>query len=66
MVWDAPGVISYIDLALDLWVTPDGKQAVLDEDEFSQMELDEQTRAQVYSALAELQAFFRESKQDGG
>ena len=40
-VWDAPDAISYVDLALDLWVTPDGRQTVLDEDEFDAMELDE-------------------------
>jgi uncharacterized protein len=65
MVWDAPGVISYIDLALDLWVTPDGKQAVLDEDEYKSLGLDESTQAQVQAALAALRALFRESKQDG-
>jgi hypothetical protein len=34
MVWDAPDAISYIDLALDLWVAVDGSQTVLDDDEF--------------------------------
>lgn len=66
MVWDAPGVISYIDLALDLWVSADGRQTVLDEDEFEALGLDERTRTQVQAALAELQALFVESKQDGG
>ena len=28
------GIVSYVDLALDLWVSADGKQTVLDEDEF--------------------------------
>ncbi len=65
MVWDGPGVISYIDLALDLWVSVDGRQTVLDEDEYEALGLDEPVRAQVQAALAELQALFVENKQDG-
>ncbi|RPH60526.1 MAG: DUF402 domain-containing protein [Chloroflexi bacterium] len=65
MVWDAPGVISYIDLALDLWVAADGRQTVLDEDEFDALGLDEGMKAQVRAALVELQEFFRKKKQDG-
>jgi len=65
MVWDAPGVISYIDLALDLWVAADGRQAVLDEDEFDALGLDEGTKAQVRAGLVELQELFRKKKQDG-
>ena len=38
------GILSYVDLALDLWVSPDGKQTVLDEDEFKALELDEELR----------------------
>src|SRR5574339_242779 len=34
-------VISYVDLALDLWVSADGVQTVLDEDEFEQLQLSE-------------------------
>jgi predicted RNA-binding protein associated with RNAse of E/G family len=64
-VWDAPGMISYVDLALDLWVAPDGQQTVLDEDEFQALALDDTTRNQVIAALADLQAFFRNNKQDG-
>ncbi|TFG67860.1 MAG: DUF402 domain-containing protein [Anaerolineales bacterium] len=48
--------ISYIDLALDLWVTPDGKQTVLDEDEFAALELDRKTRDQAVAALQSLQS----------
>jgi len=58
-LWDAPDVISYIDLALDLWVTPDGVQTVLDEDEFERMQLDEFTREQALAALADLQKLFK-------
>src|ERR1044071_5422534 len=37
-------VVSYIDLALDLWVSTNGKQTVLDEDEFEDLELNEELR----------------------
>lgn len=57
-VWDEPGVISYVDLALDLWVSADGRQAVLDEDEFAALPLDEPTRALARQGLQELQALF--------
>jgi len=46
--------ISYVDLALDLWVAPDGTQTVLDEDEFLELPMDVMTRAQAISALEEL------------
>jgi predicted RNA-binding protein associated with RNAse of E/G family len=57
-VWDALDAISYIDLALDLWVTPDGRQTVLDEDEFDALGLDELTRIRARDALAELRMQF--------
>ncbi|MBM3151781.1 MAG: DUF402 domain-containing protein [Chloroflexi bacterium] len=53
------GSVSYVDLALDLWVSTDGKQTVLDEDEFDGLELDEAARRQACAALAELQQAFR-------
>src|SRR3990172_6321789 len=34
-------VVSYVDLALDLWVSAEGKQTVLDEDEFAKLGLDD-------------------------
>src|SRR5512138_1588037 len=34
------GVVSYVDLALDLWVSTTGKQTVLDEDEFEKLDID--------------------------
>jgi len=46
--------VSYIDLALDLWVATDGTQTVLDEDEFLELPIDVVTRAQAVSALEEL------------
>ena len=54
--------LSYIDLALDLWVSPLGEQTVLDEDEFAALDLDDQTRLRARAALAELQDQFRKNK----
>jgi predicted RNA-binding protein associated with RNAse of E/G family len=61
-VWDAPEVISYIDLALDLWVTPEGRQMVLDEAEFEALELDESTQVRALEALAELSKVFEQNQ----
>lgn len=60
VVWDAPDAISYIDLALDLWVTVDGSQFVLDEDEFAALNLDEKTRQQALAGLLALKEQFTE------
>lgn len=54
--------IRYVDLALDLLVYPDGRQLVLDEDEFAALPLDEATRRKANSALEELQALFESVK----
>jgi hypothetical protein len=51
--------IRYVDLALDLLVYPDGRQLVLDEDEFAQLTLDEPTRRQARAALLSLQTLFQ-------
>ena len=48
------GTVTYVDLALDLLVYPDGRQLVLDEDEFEVLALDEVTRQQAREALADL------------
>ncbi len=56
--------VSYIDLALDLLVYPDGRQLVLDEDEFTRLPLDHQTRLQARAALRELQKKFRPPHQE--
>ncbi len=50
--------ISYIDLALDLLVFADGRQMVLDEDEFAELDLSEELRNQARTALLELQTSF--------
>jgi protein associated with RNAse G/E len=53
------GIVSYIDLALDLWVSADGKQTVLDEDEFENLGLNEGLRAGALEGLNELKALFK-------
>jgi uncharacterized protein len=52
------GVVSYVDLALDLWVSTDGKQAVLDEDEFEDLNLDDETRSSALNGLNDLKLLF--------
>jgi uncharacterized protein len=56
-VWDGDQ-ISYIDLCLDLLVFPDGRQVVLDEDEFAALEIPTETRQQALEALAALKMQF--------
>lgn len=52
--------LSYIDLALDLLVFPDGRQIVLDEDEFLALDLVIEDRQQALAALAELKSLFKQ------
>ncbi|HEY2980844.1 MAG TPA: DUF402 domain-containing protein [Anaerolineales bacterium] len=54
--------VSYVDLALDLWVAPDGTQTVLDEDELEALELDAETRERAYAALKALQQEFKNQR----
>ena len=61
-VFEADDRLSYVDLALDLWVAPDRIRTVLDEDEFAALHLDAETRRQAQAALEELQALFAGSK----
>ncbi len=51
--------VSYVDLALDLWVSADGKQTVLDEDELEELNLDDELKQKVYEGLKELQGVFK-------
>lgn len=51
--------VSYIDLALDLLVYPDGQQLVLDEAEFDEMPISLEVQSQALSALDELQNIFK-------
>ena len=48
--------VVYEDLALDLWVAPDGEMLVLDEDEFAALPLTPAEREAAQNALAKLQA----------
>jgi len=51
--------VSYIDLALDLWVAPDGTQTVLDEDELFDLNLDDGLLQKVYAGMQELQELLK-------
>lgn len=51
--------VSYIDLALDLLVYPDGRQLVLDEDEFALLELSAEDTRAAWQALRELEQHFQ-------
>ena len=57
-----PGTVSYVDLALDLWVSLSGKQTVLDREEFEALDLDPGERASALAGLAQLRHIFK-SKQ---
>jgi predicted RNA-binding protein associated with RNAse of E/G family len=50
--------ISYIDLALDLLVFPDGRQLVLDEEEFDRLCISDEVREKATAALEELRNQF--------
>ncbi len=64
-VLEADDRLSYQDLALDLWVDPDGTQTILDEDEFEELELDPATRACARGAMEELKAQFTNQQKPG-
>jgi predicted RNA-binding protein associated with RNAse of E/G family len=55
----APGEITFRDFALDLLVYPDGRQVVLDEDEFAALVCTPAERQQALAGLAQLQEQFR-------
>lgn len=55
----ADGRVEYVDLYLDLWVSANGAQTVLDEEEFLASGLEEGTRRAAQEALAELQGLFK-------
>jgi hypothetical protein len=52
--------ISYADLALDLWVFPDGRKQVLDEDQFNHLDLDDKLRDHALVSLQDLKDNFFE------
>jgi len=53
------GIVSYIDLALDLWVSTDGNQTVLDEDEFEELKLNKELKTGALNGLDELKSLFK-------
>ena len=55
-------VVSYVDLALDLWVSMDGTQTVLDEDEFEKLNLNDGLRTAAINGLDELKKLFLNEK----
>lgn len=57
--------VSYRDLALDLLVYPDGRQLVLDEDEFNALSLDDDVQTKAREALAALQRYFQDVVKTG-
>lgn len=61
-VWEAEDTISYVDLALDLWVSAAGRKEFLDWDEYARLRLDAATRVRVREALYELTALFESQR----
>jgi hypothetical protein len=53
--------IRWWDLALDLLITPDGSQTLLDEDEFESLHLSDQLKAQAARALRTLLCWLAEA-----
>lgn len=50
--------VAFRDLALDLLVYPDGRQIVLDEDEFAALDVSEPDKIMALAGLAELRRIF--------
>lgn len=57
-------ILSYRDLALDLLVLPDGRQTILDEEEFTTLPLSDVVRDTALVALQELQHRFKREVND--
>ena len=51
--------VSYVDLALDLWVSENGTQTVLDEDELEALNLEQELKRKIYRNLYEVQALLK-------
>ena len=56
------GTVSYVDLALDLWVSVDGKQTILDQDEFDALDLNDELKFGALRGLDELRHLFLHKK----
>jgi protein associated with RNAse G/E len=48
------GMIEQVDLALDMWINPDGSYRLLDQAEFDALEIDRATRHRAQQAVGEL------------
>lgn len=59
------GLVSYVDLALDLWVSVGGEQTLLDEDEFESLQLSKEWRNGALNGLKELKNLFLNDKPPG-
>jgi uncharacterized protein len=55
-------IVSYVDLALDLWVSTSGEQTVMDQDEFEALDLDEELRTGALMGLDQLKHLFLSNK----
>jgi len=55
-------ILSYDDLALDLFAYPDGSYRILDQDEFSQLNIPNQERKKALNGLTQLEAIFSNQK----
>jgi protein associated with RNAse G/E len=58
----SPGKITYIDLAFDILVYPNGDYLILDEDEFESLDLDEYSQQKALQALDTLKTIVEEKK----
>jgi len=58
-------LVSYVDLALDLWVSTDGGQTVLDEDEFRALNLDAELSNSALTGMDELKLLFKNNRPPG-
>jgi predicted RNA-binding protein associated with RNAse of E/G family len=56
-----PGLIEYVDLALDLLILPGQKPLLLDEDEFEALEIDPDERRETLAEMRELEERFQHS-----
>lgn len=54
------GIIQWLDLAIDIWVRPDGSFLVLDMDEFKELDLSEEDRVTALGALEEAKEMVKE------
>jgi predicted RNA-binding protein associated with RNAse of E/G family len=46
--------VAWPDLALDVWVTPEGEVRVVDEDEFDALDIDADSRSAAWQAVADI------------